>query len=144
MRSRSRSSAERCSEADRSVAVPGSAGDRAGVSMGSSVVIHTIRRPPDRRMPHATIEQERHPENETRKVAMPVRSRRTPLRFPAGTCALLVLFGAAQAQSPAWRPEKTIEIVAPATPGGLHDITARSLQHVFQTRKLVEAPIVVV
>jgi len=75
---------------------------------------------------------------------MPVRSRRTSSRFLAGTCASLALFGAAQAQSPAWRPEKTIEIVAPATPGGLHDITARSLQHVFQTRKLIEAPIVVV
>ena len=44
----------------------------------------------------------------------------------------------------AWRPEKNVEIVAPANPGGLHDITARSLQRVFQTRKLVEVPVVVV
>src|SRR5688572_16483500 len=43
-----------------------------------------------------------------------------------------------------WRPEKNVEIVAPANPGGLHDITARSLQKVFQTRKLVEVPVVVV
>jgi putative tricarboxylic transport membrane protein len=43
-----------------------------------------------------------------------------------------------------WRPEKNIEIVAPATPGGLHDITARSIQHVFQARKLVEVPTVVI
>jgi putative tricarboxylic transport membrane protein len=35
-----------------------------------------------------------------------------------------------------------VEIVAPANPGGLHDITARSLQRVFQTRKLVEVPVV--
>src|SRR5687768_17322404 len=48
------------------------------------------------------------------------------------------------AQTGAWRPEKNVEIVAPANPGGLHDITARSLQKVFQTRKLVEVPVVVV
>ena len=59
-------------------------------------------------------------------------------------CALTAASGAAHAQTTGWRPDKNIEIVAPATPGGLHDITARSLQQVFQTRKLVEVPVVVV
>lgn len=62
----------------------------------------------------------------------------------SGFFLLLVWAGASQGQGPAWRPEKNIEIVAPATPGGLHDITARSLQQVFQARKLVEVPVVVV
>ena len=59
-------------------------------------------------------------------------------------CALTAASSAAHAQTTGWRPDKNIEIVAPATPGGLHDITARSLQQVFQTRKLVEVPVVVV
>ena len=53
---------------------------------------------------------------------------------------LTLLLAAAWTQTAngqAWRPEKNVEIVAPANPGGLHDITARSLQKVFQTRKLV-------
>jgi putative tricarboxylic transport membrane protein len=58
--------------------------------------------------------------------------------------ALLTASNPAFAQATGWRPEKSIEIVAPATPGGLHDITARSLQQMFQTRKLVEVPVVVV
>jgi putative tricarboxylic transport membrane protein len=62
----------------------------------------------------------------------------------AAAFTLFTAFDATHAQTPAWRPEKSIEIVAPATPGGLHDITARSLQQVFQTRKLVEVPVVVV
>lgn len=61
-----------------------------------------------------------------------------------GAGALTAGSSATDAQTTGWRPEKSIEIVAPATPGGLHDITARSLQQVFQTRKLVEIPLVVV
>jgi putative tricarboxylic transport membrane protein len=62
--------------------------------------------------------------------------------FTAGV--LLAWTAAAPAQPAAWRPDKTIEIIAPATPGGLHDITARSLQHVLQVAKLVAVPTVVV
>ena len=47
--------------------------------------------------------------------------------------------GPGYGQSGGWRPEKNVEIVAPANPGGLHDITARALQRVFQTQKLVNA-----
>lgn len=59
----------------------------------------------------------------------------------AGSCLVLAA-GAIHAQS--WRPDKTVEIIAPATPGGLHDITARAIQQVFQIRKLVQANTVVV
>jgi len=52
--------------------------------------------------------------------------------------------GVGHGQGAGWQPEKNIEIVAPARPGGLHDITARGLQRVFQTRKLIEVPVVVV
>jgi len=83
-------------------------------------------------------------ENAPRKVSMPAKLPRTVSRLLALICTFVVLAGAAQAQTAAWRPEKTVEIVAPATPGGLHDITARSLQRIFQARRLVEAPIVVV
>lgn len=71
------------------------------------------------------------------------------IRMQFGACAMgfSLALGCAtisHAQSAGWRPEKNIEIVAPATPGGLHDITARSIQRVFQGRKLVEVPVVVV
>jgi putative tricarboxylic transport membrane protein len=57
---------------------------------------------------------------------------------------LLACSGATHAQSAAWRPDKPIEIIAPASPGGLHDLTARSMQRVLQARKLVETPSIVV
>ncbi len=59
----------------------------------------------------------------------------------------IVLFAASSAgygQGTAWRPERTVEIVAPAAPGGLHDLTARSIQQVFQARKLLDVNSVVV
>jgi putative tricarboxylic transport membrane protein len=64
--------------------------------------------------------------------------------FAHGVMALVLASACTSYAQTAWRPEKNIEIVAPATPGGLHDITARSIQHVFQARKLVEMPTVVV
>lgn len=67
-----------------------------------------------------------------------------PFLLPSFFAFALAWAGASHGQTAAWRPDKNIEIVAPANPGGLHDITARSLQRVFQTRKLVEVPIVVV
>jgi putative tricarboxylic transport membrane protein len=60
------------------------------------------------------------------------------------SCLLLGWAAAACGQPATWRPEKTIEIIAPAAPGGLHDITARSLQQVLQAAKLVAVPTVVV
>jgi putative tricarboxylic transport membrane protein len=57
---------------------------------------------------------------------------------------VLAWAGAAHGQSGGWRPEKAVEIIAPASPGGLHDLTARGIQRVMQARKLVETPTVVV
>jgi putative tricarboxylic transport membrane protein len=60
----------------------------------------------------------------------------------AASCLLVAWPGAGHGQ--AWRPDKNVEIIAPATPGGLHDITARAIQQALQARKLVQANIVVV
>ena len=57
---------------------------------------------------------------------------------------IVAIAGPLASQAQGWRPDKSIEIIAPANPGGLHDITARSLQRVFQSQKLVEVPVVVV
>ena len=64
--------------------------------------------------------------------------------LPSFLFLALIVAGPCHGQASAWRPDKNVELVAPANPGGLHDITARSLQRVFQSRKLVEVPVVVV
>src|SRR5581483_1061489 len=51
-------------------------------------------------------------------------------------CAALAL--SAQAQPSAWRPDKNVEIVAGAGPGGPVDIAARTIQKIIQDRKLVD------
>ena len=61
-----------------------------------------------------------------------------------GLSSLLLLAPTGETQGQAWRPEKPVEIIAPATPSGLHDITARAIQQVFQIRKLVQTSTVVV
>lgn len=48
---------------------------------------------------------------------------------------------AAQAQ---WKPEKNVELVVPAAPGGGTDRTARIIQHALQEQKVVDVPMVVV
>lgn len=57
-------------------------------------------------------------------------------------CALLAA-GTAQAQ-PAWRPERPVEIVVPAAAGGSIDATARLIQRVLQSARLVETPVLAV
>ena len=49
----------------------------------------------------------------------------------------------ADAQQAAWRPERAIELVAPAAPGGLNDLTLRNMQGVMQSLKLVDVPLTV-
>lgn len=49
----------------------------------------------------------------------------------------------ANAQSAGWRPERAIELIVPAAAGGLNDLTARNMQRVMQTLKLIETPITV-
>ncbi|MBI3939152.1 MAG: tripartite tricarboxylate transporter substrate binding protein [Betaproteobacteria bacterium] len=60
--------------------------------------------------------------------------------------ALLVTASAVEgwAQTASWKPEKNVEIVVPAAPGGGTDRTARTIQMILQQGRLVEAPIVVV
>jgi putative tricarboxylic transport membrane protein len=43
----------------------------------------------------------------------------------------------------AWKPEKQIEILAAAAPGGGYDTTARTIQRIFQSERLVEVPVIV-
>jgi hypothetical protein len=76
-----------------------------------------------------------------------MKMRRTALTLLAlGTgLGLLILEPCAgYGQGAVWRPEKTVEIIAPATAGGLHDLTARSIQQIFQARELVDFNTVVV
>jgi tripartite-type tricarboxylate transporter receptor subunit TctC len=49
----------------------------------------------------------------------------------------------ALAQS-AWRPERSVEMVVPAGPGGQNDLTVRNMHRVLQAHKLVDARLVVV
>lgn len=47
------------------------------------------------------------------------------------------------AQTPAWKPEKKVELVVPSGPGGT-DRTARVIQKILQSSQFVEPPTVVV
>ena len=44
---------------------------------------------------------------------------------------------------PAWKPERSVEIVVGSSPGGGTDITARLLQKIMQDRRLIDSAIVV-
>jgi len=54
--------------------------------------------------------------------------------------ALLCAAAAAHAQ-PAWRPEKSVEIIIGTSPGGPQDRLGRTLQKVLQESRLVEVPV---
>ena len=43
---------------------------------------------------------------------------------------------------PVWRPEKTVEIILPAAPGGTNDVMVRLMQKILQDQKLVSVPVV--
>src|SRR5688572_9968071 len=60
-----------------------------------------------------------------------------------GTLLFAAAFVPAHAQQAAWRPERAIELVAPAAPGGLNDLTLRNMQAVMQSLKLVDVPLTV-
>ena len=49
--------------------------------------------------------------------------------------AVLLCCGLGHAQG--WSPQKNVEIIANSAPGGSNDKTARTLEHVFLTNKLV-------
>lgn len=56
--------------------------------------------------------------------------------------AWAVLAAPAHAQS-AWKPERNVEIVVSAGPGGNQDLTARTIQSIWQERKIVSPATVV-
>lgn len=58
--------------------------------------------------------------------------------------AVLLLSLAAAAQAADWKPERGVEWVVPTGPGSGVDNTARTLQLIMQTAKLVDAPMSVV
>jgi putative tricarboxylic transport membrane protein len=49
-----------------------------------------------------------------------------------------------RAQSGAWRPEKAVELVIPAAPGGSIDGTVRLMQRVLQSTRIVATPVIAV
>ena len=51
---------------------------------------------------------------------------------------------AAAAQSPAWAPEKAVELISPSSPGGGTDNTVRLLQKIWQGNRLLAMPLTVV
>jgi putative tricarboxylic transport membrane protein len=77
------------------------------------------------------------------------KMKRSPFTL-ASTRAIIVSmvalapFAAGMAAAADWRPEKTVEFVVPASPGGGNDITIRKLHQILQSRKLVEPGMVVV
>lgn len=50
----------------------------------------------------------------------------------------------ALAQSAAWKPEKTIELIVGTPPGSPNDVVARAIQRILQNRKIVEVPVIVI
>lgn len=60
---------------------------------------------------------------------------------PAMPAALALLLAAplAGAQTAAWKPERTVELVVGSSPGGGTDITARTLQKILHDHKWLEA-----
>ncbi len=70
-------------------------------------------------------------------------------RFSAWLCwtfaaALAGVTAPAHGQQGAWRPDRTVEIVATAAAGGTGDANARFLQKIMQGHRLVDVPVVVV
>jgi putative tricarboxylic transport membrane protein len=60
------------------------------------------------------------------------------------TIAVTSFSAAAHAASGPWKPEKTVEIVAPSGPGGTTDRTARVVARILTQHKLVDVPVNVV
>ncbi len=57
---------------------------------------------------------------------------------------LAVLLSSSLAQAADWKPEKAVEIVVPAAPGGGTDLLARTIQKILSNQRLVESPTQVV
>ena len=68
------------------------------------------------------------------------------MRVTSITVAIFIISLAAALQPAAaqWKPDKTIEIIAPSGPAGTTDRTARVVARILQKYKMVEVPIHVV
>jgi putative tricarboxylic transport membrane protein len=65
--------------------------------------------------------------------------------FPrAGIGACLLLAATAGFAQPAWKPERPVEIIVTCQPGCGPDIAARTIQKIWQERRIVEVPATVV
>jgi putative tricarboxylic transport membrane protein len=66
------------------------------------------------------------------------------VRLGAAGAALVMGLAATAACAADWKPERNVEFTVPTGPGSGVDNTARTLQMIMQTAKLVEAPLSVV
>jgi putative tricarboxylic transport membrane protein len=57
--------------------------------------------------------------------------------------AFAIVFAAACVAQPAWKPERTVEIVVVSAPGGGNDKTGRTLQRIWQDARWTENAVVV-
>lgn len=72
--------------------------------------------------------------------------RRTMLRRAVRVLGLFAVFAgtAVAIHAAEWKPEKHVELVVPTSAGSGVDNTARTIQRILQSEKLVEAPVTVV
>lgn len=66
------------------------------------------------------------------------------IRYAAALAACAVITGTGKEALAQWKPEKTIEIIAPSGPGGTTDRTARVVAKILLQHKLVDVPVNVV
>lgn len=64
--------------------------------------------------------------------------------FRAVAVAALALCAADAAAQVAWKPEKSVELIAPSAAGGGSDKTARLIQQIWQEKRMLGVPITVV
>jgi putative tricarboxylic transport membrane protein len=73
-------------------------------------------------------------------------ARRAGMRLRVALLLLPSLIGlsSAHAAAPEWKPEKFVELIVGTSPGSGVDLTARTMQGLLQTRKLVDVPVSVI
>ena len=61
-----------------------------------------------------------------------------------GVVATMFAAGVTYAQPPAWKPDRTVEIIVGTAPGAAPDETARTIQRLWQTRGIFDGPVTVI
>src|SRR5687768_3401152 len=77
------------------------------------------------------------------RVLMDTRKNRTCLALAAYSAAMLCLSPLAAAQG-TWKPQKNVEIIVGASPGGGQDTSARAVQRFIQEKQLIDVASTVV